>query len=211
LIDESIKVKQDSGTLIWGVVMPKLGMEPIRRAALVKAAIAEIGAAGSLDVTVSRIARRAGVSPALAHHYFGGKDDLLIAAMRHILGVYGAAARAALAGASSPRARLEAIITASFGPENFAPEVIAAWLNFYVHAQSNEGARRLLRVYQGRLRSNLLHELRPLAGGRAPGIAETTAALIDGLYIRHALGAGGDAREATARVLGCLDRLLEGA
>ena len=48
--------------------MPKLGMEPIRREALVKATIAEIGAAGSLDVTVSQIARRAGMSSALAHH-----------------------------------------------------------------------------------------------------------------------------------------------
>lgn len=51
--------------------MPKLGMEPIRRRALVKATIAEIGLAGNLDVTVSQIARRAGMSSALAHHYFG--------------------------------------------------------------------------------------------------------------------------------------------
>jgi TetR/AcrR family transcriptional repressor of bet genes len=51
--------------------MPKLGMEPIRRAALVSATISEIGRAGSLDVTVSQIARRAGMSSALAHHYFG--------------------------------------------------------------------------------------------------------------------------------------------
>ena len=48
--------------------MPKIGMEPIRRAALVKATIAEIGRAGSLDVTVSQIAKRAGMSSALAHH-----------------------------------------------------------------------------------------------------------------------------------------------
>ena len=40
--------------------MPKVGMEPIRKAALVKATIAEIGRAGSLDVTVSQIAKRAG-------------------------------------------------------------------------------------------------------------------------------------------------------
>ena len=50
--------------------MPKLGMEPIRKAALVKATIVEIGRTGSLDVTVSQIAKRAGMSPALAHHYF---------------------------------------------------------------------------------------------------------------------------------------------
>ena len=47
--------------------MPKLGMEPIRRAALVKATIDEIGAVGNLDVTVSNIAKRAGMSSALAN------------------------------------------------------------------------------------------------------------------------------------------------
>ena len=65
--------------------MPKVGMEPIRRSALVKATIAEIGAAGNLDVTVGQIAKRAGMSTTLAHHYFGGKDQIFLAAMRHIL------------------------------------------------------------------------------------------------------------------------------
>jgi len=92
--------------------VPKLGMEPIRRDALVQATIAEIGDAGSLDVTVSRIARRAGVSAALAHHYFGGKEQIFIAAMRHILTVYGRLVRARLAEAEGPRDRLAAIIEA---------------------------------------------------------------------------------------------------
>ena len=65
--------------------MPKLGMEPIRKAALVQATIAEIGRAGSLDVTVAQIARRAGMSSALAHHYFGSKEQIFLAAMRHVL------------------------------------------------------------------------------------------------------------------------------
>ncbi len=189
--------------------MPKLGMEPIRREALVKSAIAEIGEAGSLDVTVSQIAKRAGVSSALAHHYFGGKEDLLVAAMRHILGIYSAQTRRALAGADSPRARLEAIVRASFGPENFIPATIAAWLNFYVHAQSNPGARRLLVIYQARLRSNLIYGFRPLVGARAADLAESTAAMIDGLYIRHALGGEADGAEAAARVIGLIDTLLE--
>ncbi|MEJ6503035.1 MAG: transcriptional regulator BetI, partial [Rhodobacter sp.] len=38
--------------------MPKLGMEPIRKAALVKATILEIGRLRSLDVTVTQIAKR---------------------------------------------------------------------------------------------------------------------------------------------------------
>ena len=76
--------------------MPKLGMEPIRKAALVNATITEIGRVGSLDVTVSQIAKRAGMSSALAHHYFGSKDDIFLAAMRHVLTLYGAEVRGAL-------------------------------------------------------------------------------------------------------------------
>ena len=78
--------------------MPKLGMEPIRKAALVKATITEIGRAGSLDVTVSQIAKRAGMSSALAHHYFGSKERIFLAAMRHILSRYSNATREALKG-----------------------------------------------------------------------------------------------------------------
>ena len=65
--------------------MPKIGMKPIRRKALIDATIAEIGQAGSLDVTVGQIAKRAGMSSGLAHHYFGGKEQMLLAAMRQIL------------------------------------------------------------------------------------------------------------------------------
>ena len=83
--------------------MPKLGMEPIRKAALVKATIVEIGRAGSLDVTVSQIAKRAGMSSALAHHYFGSKEEIFLAAMRHILSLYGAEVRGALAAADGPQ------------------------------------------------------------------------------------------------------------
>jgi TetR/AcrR family transcriptional regulator, transcriptional repressor of bet genes len=186
--------------------MPKLGMEPIRRLALVKATIDEIGAQGSLDVTVTQIARRAGMSSALAHHYFGSKDDMFLAAMRHTLTVYGAEVRGALAMARGPRGRVEAVVRAGFGPANFRPEVVAAWLNFWVLAQRNAQAARLLHVYHGRLRSNLLCALRSLAGPNAPDIAERIAALIDGLYLRQALRPGpSNGAEATAQVLAALD------
>ena len=41
--------------------MPKLGMQPIRSHALIEAVIAEIGETGTMEVTVSQIARRAGM------------------------------------------------------------------------------------------------------------------------------------------------------
>ena len=199
--------------------MPKLGMEPIRKAALVKAAIVEIGRAGSLDVTVSQIAKRAGMSSGLAHHYFGSKEDMFLAAMRHVLTLYGAEVRGALAavsvGAEGPQGRLRAVLAASFSPANFRREVVAAWLNFWVLAQTVPEAKRLLAVYQRRLRSNLLAGLRPLAGARAEAVADGLGALIDGLYLREVLKSGPpdrppDGAAAVAVALDYLDHQLAG-
>ncbi|MCC5970644.1 MAG: transcriptional regulator BetI [Pararhodobacter sp.] len=176
--------------------MPKLGMEPIRRSALIKATIAEIGHVGTLEVTVSRIAKRAGMSSALAHHYFGSKESMFLAAMRHVLTLYGAEVRGALAAADSPEGRALAVIRASFSPANFRREVISAWLNFYVLAQTQPKARRLLAVYQRRMVSNLRHALRPLLGAQAGKVAHSIAAMIDGAYLHAALGH--DAPDATA-------------
>ncbi len=181
--------------------MPRLGMEPIRRSALVEATIHEIGARGTLDVTVSQIARRAGVSSALAHHYFGSKDAIFAAAMRHILTLYGAEVRGAMAMARSPRERLEAIIRASFTPQQFRAETVSAWLNFYVQAQTSAEARRLLEIYQRRLRSNLLHAFRQIAPQNAPMLARGFAAMIDGLYLRQALRRGPVEPQAAVEVL----------
>lgn len=171
--------------------MPKIGMEPIRRRALVDAALKAIGDHGSLDVTMSEIAREAGVSPALAHHYFGSKEQLLLETMRFLLRQLHEDVAAALSRADTPRARLSAVITVSFNASQFTPETIAAWLAFYVEAQRSEETRRLLTIYARRLHSNLVDALKALVSPEdANRIAEGTAAMIDGLYIRQGLRAG---------------------
>lgn len=163
----------------------------MRRRALIDAAVAAIGERGSLDVTMSDIAGRAGVSSALAHHYFGAKDDLLRATMRSLLADLGRQLRLGLSGARSTRQRLSAIVAVNFSEPQFSPDVVAAWLAFYVEAQRSEQMRRLLNVYAGRLHSNLMSGLTPLLPrGQAAQVAEGIAALIDGLYIRRALKHG---------------------
>ncbi|MEM9320766.1 MAG: transcriptional regulator BetI [Pseudomonadota bacterium] len=186
-----------------------MGTAALRKDQLVRATIAEIAAIGAEKATVAQIASRAGVSSALAFHYFGDKDALFLGAMRHILGVYGAEVLARLHAAKTPRERLEAIAQASFAQSNFEGTVVAAWLHFYVAARTNPAAARLLRLYQRRLRSNLLHALRPLAGASAPTLADGLAALIDGLYIRSALAAKPDAAAARAQVQRYLDTNLD--
>ncbi len=171
--------------------MPKIGMEPMRRRALIDAAIAAIGDRGTLDVTMSEIAGRAGVSSALAHHYFGAKEDLLQATMRHLLADLGRDTVKALRRAETPRARISAVIRVNFSASQFRQETVQAWLAFYVEAQKSAPLRRLLRVYVRRLYSNLMSGLAPLAERpEAERVAEAIAAMIDGLYIRRALRDG---------------------
>ena len=58
--------------------MPKLGMGPVRRNQLIEAAISSLHDYGYADTTVARIAKKAGVSSGIVHHYFDGKDLSLI-------------------------------------------------------------------------------------------------------------------------------------
>ncbi len=187
--------------------MPKLGMEPKRRAALVQAAIVEIGEARSLDVTVAQIASRAGMSSGLAHHYFGGKEQMFLAAMRHILAEFAGHVRRALRQAPTPRARLEALVRANFEDHVFDRRKTSAWLSFYGLAQSNLEAARLMRAYQARLRSNLLHDLRPLTHD-AEAAATALGALIDGVYLRAALAGQGADPKPVQTILTALVALI---
>ena len=127
--------------------------------------------------------------------------------MRRILSDFGAEARAELKGAS-PHERAQAIIRACFAPSCFTPDVIAAWMTFYVLAQTNNDALRLWQIYQARIRSNLVDALRPHLSDPTEA-AENMIALIDGLYIRAALSAPEEPQLAVSHALRVLDTLLE--
>jgi TetR/AcrR family transcriptional repressor of bet genes len=207
LIDQSIKNNLNLGGFLN---MPKIGMEPIRRRALVDAALAAIGDRGALDVTVSDIAGRAGVSTALAHHYFGNKDGLLEATMRALLTELTQDLRQCLTPNMTPRQRLSAIIDVNFPDKQFSARNIAAWLSFYKEAQRSAPMRHLLSIYVRRLRSNLLFDLSKMKPRKdAEQIARGIAALIDGFYIQLALSNAAPQRaEALALIHDYLDTKL---
>jgi TetR/AcrR family transcriptional repressor of bet genes len=182
--------------------MPKIGMEPLRKRALIDATISAIGERGALDVTMSQIAGRAGVSSALAHHYFGAKEELLQATMRHLLSELGADLKSALRRTNTRRERVSAVIAVNFSKHQFRPDTVAAWLAFYVEAQKSPAMRRLLIVYARRLHSNLMSGLGALLPkSDALATAETIAAMIDGFYIRQALKDGPADAVSAARLV----------
>ena len=130
------------------------GMAETRRRALIGAALREISDRGSLDVTVAQIASRAGVSSALAHHYFGAKDDLILATMRHLLAEFGAGVVASLRRADEPaRPALGDHRAAASAPSSSTAPPSAPGSPSTPGRSRSPGAARLLRVYQRRLHS----------------------------------------------------------
>ena len=202
-----------------------------RRRSLMDAVIAAIHDRGSLDITMRQIADRAGVSTALAHHYFGAKDRLVLATMHHLLSELNLDLQEATRQAETPRARLSAILATNFGETQFRPATASAWLAFYVLAQESAEGKRLLRIYTRRLESNLIHALYPLLESpllenpsledttrparpvavrqAAKRIAQEVGALIDGFYLRRALGSISLSRtETIAQSERLLDRAI---
>lgn len=168
--------------------MPKLGMGPVRRNQLIEAAITSLHDYGYADTTVARIAKKAGVSSGIVHHYFDGKDDLLFATMQHMLRDLRAETLKRLKQAQTPRGRLSAIVEANFAPSQYSPDVMTAWLALYGSARQSANLTRILRLYDARLKSNLSDAFRKLTDpDTAAELALGVSALIDGVWLRAAL------------------------
>ncbi|WIX31208.1 transcriptional regulator BetI [Salinicola sp. JS01] len=174
--------------------MPKVGMQPIRRRQLIEATLEAIDEVGLADATIARIARHAGVSTGIISHYFDGKDGLLEATMRHILGDLGSAVseRRRMLGEAPPQAHLHAIIDGNFDRSQTSRSVMKTWLAFWASSMHHTNLQRLQRVNDRRLYSNLSSQFRRVLPKRqARDAARGLAALIDGLWLRGALAQEG--------------------
>ncbi len=197
---------------------PTLSLRPEpegdRRAQLIETTIDALAELGYVGTTLARIGARAGISPGLVAHYFGDKDRLLEATFRTLAGRIGAEVARRLRGAASPRARVMAVIDANLAAEEFDRRTGAAWLAFWGQVPHVDSLRRVQRVYQRRMLSNLRHALKPLlAEEEAARVAAMVAALIDGVWLRAALSAWQEADSESARAMlaDFVDSRLDGA
>jgi TetR/AcrR family transcriptional regulator, transcriptional repressor of bet genes len=191
--------------------MPKLGMREVRRAQLIDATLRTIDEAGLSGTTLASVAQRANISTGIVSHYFGDKDGLLEATMRHVLrDLSRATARRRAAARSEPRARLRAIVAANFDATQVNTPVMKTWLAFWSQSMHEPALKRLQHVNTRRLYSNLCAEFgRALSRARARQAASGLAALIDGLWLRGALaGEPFDTRAALRLANDYIDLLL---
>jgi len=163
--------------------MPKVGMEPIRKQQLIDAALVVIAEHGFHSATISLISKKAGLSSGIISHYFGDKQGLVEAAMRYLL------EKLKLQGSfSSHLERLDAIIESNFSGEQQESSATNTWLNFWALSLHNKGLHRLQRINHKRLESNLIYSFANLIPREhAKDAALSTAAMIDGFWLRNAL------------------------
>ena len=113
--------------------------------------------------------------------------------------------------AKRPEDRLWAILDAHFEPVHFAPDTVDAWFALWGKMREIPELQRVQRIYEARLRSNLIHSLRPLvAGDRVLLVADTLGAMIDGLWAKSAQPtAEMSAQRARAVFTDAVSRLLD--
>ncbi len=173
-----------------------------RRHQIIDAAIATLAEIGLVDFTFNAVAARADVSAGLVVHYFGDKESLLEAAFRTVARRLNNYAAARVGMADGPRARVEALVAAHLGHNDFAEETARVWLSFWGHALHVPKLARVQRAHQQRLLSNLRYDLRRLVDpGEVGRIAETIASMIDGVWLRSAMTGGSALQSGVARDL----------
>jgi TetR/AcrR family transcriptional repressor of bet genes len=190
----------------------------VRRAALMRAAAACLAEDGVGAATVRAVAARAGVTPGLVRHHFGGIDGLIAATYRHVGETVTEAIEAALAAApADPRGRLSAFVRASFAPPLLDGDLLATWLAFWGRVRRDAQIRALhgeiYAAYRARLAAMLSAAAaeagRPIDANRA---ALALTALLDGLWLELCLDPSSfSADEAVRIVEAFVDALLAGA
>ena len=170
--------------------MPKVGMQPIRRSQLIAATLEAVDQVGMADASIAYIARLAGVSNGIISHYFKDKNGLLEATMRHLMQALrdAVAERRRTLSDDSPRAHLRAMIDGNFDDSQVSGPAMKTWLAFWASSMHQPALRRLQRVNDHRLYSNLCGQFhRVLPQDQARFAARGLASLIDGLWLRGAL------------------------
>lgn len=159
-----------------------------RRLALIEAALASLADRGLGAVSVRDVAKRAGVSPGLVRHHFGGFGALLVEAYRHVVARIDGHIDATVAAAGDdPQARLDAFLAASFSPAVVDRDLLSSWLGFWGLVRSDPAAAAVHAESFAAYRARLEGLLAPLGVKDPRTAALGLSALLDGLWLELCL------------------------
>lgn len=114
--------------------MPKLGMGPIRREQICRAAATVISREGFAGTTMRLVAEEAGVSTGMLNHYFANRLDLLTKALVFVSERAERQLRAAIDGVEPGHDRLAALLDSVLAEDEQMAETWRVWINSYGEA-----------------------------------------------------------------------------
>jgi len=170
--------------------VPKVGMKPVREQQLINATLESVALYGMQNTTIVTISKIAGLSSGIISHYFGGKQGLIEATVKHLLDHLKLALleRIALPDTLTATERLKMIIEANFTQLQRSTPATKTWLSFWTQSMHDPRLGRLQNINSKRLYSNLLFSFRQIFSDEDAIIAaKQTAAMIDGFWLRSAL------------------------
>ena len=174
-----------------------------RRESLIAAAVRVIRANGMLESSTRTVAKEAGVSVGLMHHYFASYDDLMAAAFERVALEDLHRARAVVTACANARERLDALVT------EFQPARDAWQFQWWMDAWSSSARHPAVREIAARINQRWQHLIEDiLREGVAQGeftCADPRAsawrllALLDGLTIQVVAQTDGPGRADVER------------
>jgi TetR/AcrR family transcriptional regulator, transcriptional repressor of bet genes len=114
--------------------LPKLGMGPIRREQICRAAAVVIAREGFAGSTMRMVADEAGVSTGMLNHYFANRQDLLTQALVFVSERTQERYRVAIEDVPPGRERLQALLDSALGDDEQMVETWRVWINAYGEA-----------------------------------------------------------------------------
>lgn len=190
---------------------PRQERSRLTRGRLLDAAVARLAERGVSGATVSAVAERAGVSRGAAQHHFPTREELLLAALRHMVDSRGADLRRRVASVPAGPGRTEAVV--QMVVDAFSGPDFDAALQLWAAAAGEPALSAQLIPLEEQVGRELHHAVVDLldADESVPGTREAVQATLDlarGLGLANLLT---DDRPRRRRVVGQWARMLEHA
>jgi TetR/AcrR family transcriptional repressor of bet genes len=169
--------------------VPKLGMGPIRREQICRAASTVIAREGFAGTTMRLVAEEAGVSTGMLNHYFANRQDLLVHALTYVSERAHGRMVAAIEGIPPGRERIVALLDSMLadGDDQDAGETWRVWINAYGEAVRLPELRHAIGSRLHNWYSLIDEAMEGLAPPQEPGSVPWSwrvDALLNGLTIR---------------------------
>lgn len=141
-------------------------MKPVKRTAnstsqtIINGAISVMAESGLPRLTTKLVGARAEVSTASIHYFFETKDKLIYESFAHVIRGIRQQFLGARKGENDPLVRIRKTLDVFFSDQQITGDTVKIWPQLWVHAGTNANTERLFRVYNSRMLSNFVYDLR---------------------------------------------------